>query len=166
MGLRYVRKLRRRIVSVATISIQQMAESVGTERVSEWVEVTQAMIDQFAEATGDHQFIHVNPELAAKTPFGGTIAHGFLSLSLMPMLAAKTDAPQIEGVKMGVNYGGNKVRFLTPVRSGKRVRGRFKLLKFTERKPGIWEQVQEYTLEIEGEEKPALIAEWIALVYV
>ena len=149
-----------------TISVQQMAESVGTERVSDWVEVTQVMIDQFAEATGDHQFIHVNPEMAAKTPFGGTIAHGFLSLSLMPMLAAKTDTPRIEGVKMGVNYGGNKVRFLTPVRSGKRVRGRFTLLKFTERKPGVWEQVQEYVLEIEGEEKPALIAEWIALVYV
>jgi acyl dehydratase len=166
MGLRYVRKLRGRIVSVDTISVQQMAESVGTERVSDWVEVTQAMIDQFAEATGDHQFIHVNPEMAARTPFGGTIAHGFLSLSLMPMLAAKTDTPRVEGVKMGVNYGGNKVRFLTPVRSGKRVRGRFKLLSFTERKPGVWEQVQEYTLEIEGEQKPALIAEWIALIYV
>ncbi len=151
---------------MATITVQQMAESIGTERVSDWVEVTQAMIDTFAEATGDHQFIHVDPVRAAQTPFGGTIAHGFLSLSLMPMLAARTDTPAIEGVKMGVNYGGNKVRFMQPVRSGKRVRGRFKLLKFTERKPGVWEQVQEYTLEIEGEEKPALIAEWIALVYV
>ncbi|MBB4840468.1 acyl dehydratase [Sphingomonas kyeonggiensis] len=151
---------------MATITVQQMAESIGTERVSDWVEVTQTMIDQFAEATGDHQFIHVDPVRAAQTPFGGTIAHGFLSLSLMPMLAARTDTPSIEGVKMGVNYGGNKVRFMQPVRSGKRVRGRFKLLKFTERKPGVWEQVQEYTLEIEGEEKPALIAEWIALVYV
>jgi acyl dehydratase len=151
---------------LATITVQQMAESIGTERVSDWVEVTQTMIDQFAEATGDHQFIHVDPARAAQTPFGGTIAHGFLSLSLMPMLAARTDTPAIEGVKMGVNYGGNKVRFMQPVRSGKRVRGRFKLLKFTERKPGVWEQVQEYALEIEGEEKPALIAEWIALVYV
>ncbi len=151
---------------MATITVQQMAESIGTERVSDWVEVTQTMIDQFAEATGDHQFIHVDPVRAAQTPFGGTIAHGFLSLSLMPMLAARTDTPAIEGVKMGVNYGGNKVRFMQPVRSGKRVRGRFKLLKFTERKPGVWEQVQEYTLEIEGEEKPALVAEWIALVYV
>jgi len=155
-----------RTAILATITVQQMAESIGTERVSDWVEVTQAMIDTFAEATGDHQFIHVDPVRAAQTPFGGTIAHGFLSLSLMPMLAARTDTPAIEGVKMGVNYGGNKVRFMQPVRSGKRVRGRFKLLKFTERKPGVWEQVQEYTLEIEGEEKPALIAEWIALVYV
>jgi acyl dehydratase len=151
---------------VDTITVQQMAASIGIERVSEWVEITQTMIDTFAEATGDRQFIHVNPEMAARTPFGGTIAHGFLSLSLMPMLAAKTDAPRVEGAKMGVNYGGNKVRFVTPVRSGKRVRGRFKLLRFTERQPGVWEQVQEYVLEIEGEEKPALIAEWIALIYV
>jgi acyl dehydratase len=151
---------------VDTITVEAMAATVGGERVSDWVEVTQAMIDKFADATGDHQFIHVNPERAAQTPFGGTIAHGFLSLSLMPMLAAKTDSPGIAGAKMGVNYGGNKVRFLTPVRSGKRVRGRFKLLSFAERKPGVWEQVTEYMLEIEGEPKPALIAEWIALVYV
>ena len=149
-----------------TITVQQMADSVGTERVSEWVEVTQKMIDTFAEATGDHQFIHVDPVRAAQTPFGGTIAHGFLSLSLMPMLAAKTDTPKIEGAKMGVNYGGNKTRFMQPVRSGSRVRGRFKSLSFTERKPGVWEQVNEYTLEIEGADKPALIAEWISLVYV
>jgi len=142
-----------------------MAERIGAEHVSDWVEITQAMIDQFAEATGDHQFIHVDPVRAAETPFGGTIAHGFLTLSLMPMLAAHTDAPAIEGARMGVNYGGNKVRFLTPVRSGKRVRGRFKLKKFVERKAGVWEQVQDYVLEIEGEEKPAVIAEWIALVY-
>jgi acyl dehydratase len=149
-----------------TITVEEMAATVGNERVSDWVEVTQQMIDKFADATGDHQFIHVNPALAAQTPFRGTIAHGFLSLSLMPMLAAKTGAPGIAGAKMGVNYGGNKVRFLTPVRSGRRVRGRFKLLSFTERKPGVWEQVTEYTLEIEDEPKPALIAEWIALVYV
>ena len=148
------------------ITVEEMADNIGTERVSDWVEVTQAMIDQFAEATGDHQFIHVDPERAAHTPFGGTIAHGFLSLSLMPMLAARTGAPSIEGARMGVNYGGNKVRFITPVRSGKRVRGRFTLLKFVERQPGAWEQVQQYVLEIEGEEKPALIAEWIALIYV
>jgi acyl dehydratase len=151
---------------VEPITVQERAAQVGTEHVSEWVEVTQAMIDKFADATDDHQFIHVDPEAAAKTPFGGTIAHGFLTLSLMPMLAARTGEPPIAGTRMGVNYGGNKVRFLTPVRSGRRVRGRFKLLGFTERRPGVWEQVQEYTLEIEGEAKPALIAEWIALLYV
>ena len=149
-----------------TITAQEMAARVGTERVSDWVEVTQAMIDTFAEATGDHQFIHVDPERAAQTPFGGTIAHGFLSLSLMPMLAARTASPAVQGARMGVNYGGNKVRFITPVRSGKRVRGRFTLLKFVERQPGVWEQVQQFVLEIEGEEKPAVIAEWIGLVYV
>src|SRR3954465_12542256 len=99
-----------------TISINELATQIGTERVSEWVEVTQEMIDKFADATGDHQFIHVNPQMAAMTPFGGASARGFLSLSLMPVLAAKTDTPKIAGVKMGVNYGGNKVRFLTPVR--------------------------------------------------
>ena len=150
-----------------TISINELATQIGTERVSDWVEVSQEMIDKFADATGDHQFIHVNPQMAAMTPFGGTIAHGFLTLSLMPLLSSKVpDQPQIEGVKMGVNYGGNKTRFLTPVRSGSRVRGRFKLLKFVERQPGVWEQVNEYTLEIEGAPKPALIAEWISLIYV
>jgi acyl dehydratase len=158
--------MRRKDVAVETVTVQEMAASVGTERVSDWVEVTQKMIDTFAEATGDHQFIHVNPEMAAQTPFGGTIAHGFLSLSLMPMLAKQTGAPRVADMKMGVNYGGNKTRFINPVRSGKRVRGRFKLLSFAERKPGVWEQIQEYTLEIEGEAKPAVIAEWMALIYV
>ena len=149
-----------------TIPLTEMAERIGTERVSDWVVVSQEMIDKFADATGDHQFIHVDPERAKQTPFGGTIAHGFLMLSLMPMLADKAGGPSIAGVRMGVNYGGNKVRFMTPVRSGSRVRGRFKLLKLVERQPGVWEQVTEYTLEIEGVDKPALIAEWIALVYV
>ncbi|MFD0946401.1 MaoC family dehydratase [Sphingomonas canadensis] len=148
------------------VSPEQRAAQVGSESVSDWVEVTQAMIDKFADATGDHQWIHTDPERAKATPFGGTIAHGFLSLSLMPMLAAQTPTPPIAGAKMDVNYGGNKVRFMTPVRSGSRVRGRFKLLKFVERKPGVWEQATEFTLEIEGQERPALIAEWIRLTYV
>ena len=152
---------------MATITVQEMAQRIGTETVSDWVEVSQEMIDKFADATGDHQFIHVNPQMAAMTPFGGTIAHGFLTLSLMPLLASKVpDAPQIEGVKMGVNYGGNKVRFIKPVRSGKRVRGRFKLLEFAEKRPGQWQQTNEITIEIEGEDKPALIAEWISQIFV
>jgi acyl dehydratase len=149
-----------------TITIQDLAARVGEERVSGWVEVTQAMIDKFAEATGDHQFIHVDPARAAMTPFGGTIAHGFLTLSLMPLLNSLTPQPRIEGVKMGVNYGGNKVRFLQPVRSGKRVRGRFKTLELTEKRPGQWQQTVEFTVEIEGEEKPAMIAEWISQIFV
>ena len=152
---------------MTTISADQMRDRIGTETVSDWVEVSQTMIDRFAEATGDRQFIHVDPVAAAATPFGGTIAHGFLTLSLMPLLAASVpDAPQLAGVKMGVNYGGNKVRFLQPVRSGKRVRGRFKLLEFAEKRPGQWQQTNEFTVEIEGEEKPAMIAEWISQIFV
>ena len=153
---------------MTTITIQEMAATrIGTEQVSDWVEVTQTMIDQFAEATGVHQFIHVNPQMAAMTPFGGTIAHGFLTLSLMPLLSSKVaDAPRIEGVKMGVNYGGNKVRFITPVRSGKRVRGRFKLLELAEKRPGQWQQTNEFTVEIEGEDKPAMVAEWMSQIFV
>jgi acyl dehydratase len=150
-----------------TITIQQRAAQIGSELVSDWVEVSQDMINKFADATGDHQFIHVNPEMAKLTPFGGTIAHGFLTLSLMPLLQSKiADQPVIEGVKMGVNYGGNKTRFITPVRSGKRVRGRFKLLELIEKRPGQWQQTSEFTVEIEGEDKPALIAEWISQLFI
>nr|WP_279588153.1 MaoC family dehydratase [Sphingomonas japonica] len=143
-----------------------MADRIGQERVSGWMTVSQAMIDQFASATHDHQFIHVDPERAAASPFGGTIAHGFLTLSLASALAADTDQPPITGLKMGVNYGANRLRFLAPVRSGKRVRGRFKLLSIEEKRPGQWQQVNEVTIEIEGEETPALIAEWITQLFV
>jgi acyl dehydratase len=128
--------------------------------------VDQEMINKFADATGDHQFIHVNEAMAKMTPFGGTIAHGFLTLSLMPVMSAKSDMAGIEGVKMGVNYGGNKTRFLAPVKSGKRVRGHFKLLEMIEKRPGQWQQTMELTVEIEGEEKPALMAEWITQLFV
>jgi len=152
---------------VATITVEEMKGRIGTETVSDWVEVTQEMINTFADATGDHQFIHVNPQMAAMTPFGGTIAHGFLVLSLMPLLSSKVaDAPQIEGVKMGINYGGNKVRFVTPVRSGSKVRGRFKLLEFAEKKPGQFQQTVEFTVEIDGVPKPAMIAEWMSQIFV
>lgn len=150
-----------------TIPAQEMARHIGSVMVSDWVLVTQEMIDSFADATGDHQFIHVDPQRAKLTPFGGTIAHGFLTLSLFPLLNAKVaDAPRVEGVKMGVNYGGNKVRFLAPVRSGKRVRGHFKLLSFEEKRPGQWQQTTELTVEIEGEPKPAMVAEWINQIFV
>lgn len=149
-----------------SVTIQQLAAQAGTERVSDWVTVSQEMIDKFADATGDHQFIHVDPARAAMTPFGGTIAHGFLTLSLMPLLSQKAPQPRIEGLKMGVNYGGNKVRFLTPVRSGSRVRGHFKTLELVEKRPGQWQQTVELTIEIEGQDKPALIAEWISQLFV
>ncbi len=152
---------------MAEISPTELATKVGENiGISEWVLVDQEMINKFADATGDHQFIHVNEEMAKMTPFGGTIAHGFLTLSLFPLLSAKSDCPKVEGVKMGVNYGGNKARFLSPVRSGKRVRGHFKLLELVEKRPNQWQQTVEFTVEIEGEEKPALTAEWISQFFV
>jgi acyl dehydratase len=150
--------------AMAASAIAEMAgQVVGT---SEWVAVTQERINQFAEATGDFQFIHIDEEKAKLTPFGGTIAHGFLTLSLIPLLTAQSDCPRPEGVKMGVNYGGNKTRFLAPVRAGKRVRGVFKLLELGEKRPGQWQQTMEITVEIEGEEKPALMCEWITQFFV
>ncbi len=152
---------------MSAISPQEMKDMVGkTLGTSEWLLVDQDMINKFADATGDHQFIHVNEEMAKMTPFGGTIAHGFLTLSLFPVLMAKSDCPRVEGVKMGVNYGGNKVRFLAPVRSGKQVRGHFKLLDLEEKRPGQWQQTLEFTVEIEGEDKPAVMAEWISQFFV
>jgi acyl dehydratase len=133
---------------------------------SEWVLVDQEMINKFADATGDHQFIHVNVEMAKMTPFGQTIAHGFLTLSLLPMLAAKANLPKLDNIKMGVNYGSDKLRFLAPVKSGKRVRAHFKLVDFDEKRPGQIQQMQEVTVEIEGEDKPALICEWISQTFV
>ncbi len=152
---------------MASITAEEMKAKVGeTLGSSEWLLVDQEMINKFADATGDHQFIHINEEMAKMTPFGGTIAHGFLTLSLFPVLMAKSDCPKVSGVKMGVNYGGNKVRFLAPVRSGKRVRGHFKLIDLDEKRPGQWQQTLEFSVEIEGEEKPALMAEWISQFFV
>lgn len=152
---------------MASITPQELQTRVGEHLgTSEWVLVDQDRINKFAEATGDFQFIHIDAEKAKLTPFGGTIAHGFLTLSLIPLLTQQSDCPRPEGVKMGVNYGGNKTRFLAPVRSGKRVRGVFKLLELDEKRPGQWQQTMEITVEIEGEEKPALICEWITQFFV
>ncbi|MES2288396.1 MAG: MaoC family dehydratase [Pseudomonadota bacterium] len=152
---------------MGTVTADELKALVGkTIGTSQWLTVDQDMINKFADATGDHQFIHVDVEKAKLTPFGGTIAHGFLSLSLMPVLTDTADLPRLENIRMGVNYGGNKTRFLAPVRSGKRVRGHFKLLEIEEKRPGQWQQTVEYTLEIEGEDKPALIAEWISQFFV
>jgi acyl dehydratase len=146
-------------------SIEDIQSKVGSEvGVSKWILVDQARIDAFAEVTEDPQFIHIDPEAAARTPFGGTIAHGFLTLSLLSRMAADAML-RPEGVKMGVNYGFERARFMAPVRSGKRIRGRFKLLRFEEKKPGQWQFVHEVAVEIEGEDKPALVAEWIGLIF-
>lgn len=138
---------------------------VGKELgVSDWVLVDQKMIDAFADVTGDHQFIHVDPERAKLTPFGTTIAHGYLTLSLCSQFAGMA-LPRVEGVKMGVNYGHNKVRFMAPVKSGSRVRGRFTLAGLEQRPDGGWQSTTNVTVEIEGSDKPALVAEWLTLQY-
>ena len=146
---------------------QELAAKTGEViGVSDWFEVSQDRINKFAEATGDFQFIHIDEEKAKLTPFGGTIAHGFLTLSLIPVLSATTEGARVSNVKMGVNYGGNKTRFISPVRAGKRVRAHTKLLELVEKRPGQWQQTNEITIEIEGEDKPALICEWITLFFV
>jgi acyl dehydratase len=147
-------------------SIEEIVSRLGSEvGVSDWILVDQARIDAFAEVTEDPQFIHIDPEAAAKTPFGGTIAHGFLTLSLLSRMAADAML-RPEGVKMGVNYGFERVRFMAPVRSGKRIRARFRLDRFEEKRPGQWQFVHNVTVEIEGEEKPALVADWIGLIFI
>jgi acyl dehydratase len=147
-------------------SIEEIQASIGREvGVSDWILIDQPAIDTFAEVTQDHQFIHVDPDAAAKTPFGGTVAHGFLTLSLLSRMAADAMLRPAE-MKMGVNYGFERVRFMAPVRSGKRVRGRFRLDRFEEKRPGQWQFVHNVTVEIEGEDKPALIADWIGLMFV
>ena len=131
---------------------------------SEWLTIDQNRINQFAECTGDHQFIHVDPEKAKLTPFGTTIAHGFLSLSLIPLLTSPL-LVMPEGLKMGVNYGLDSVRFIQPVKVDSRVRAQVTLLEVTEKNPGQWLLKSKVTLEIEGQEKPAYIAEALALCF-
>jgi len=138
---------------------------VGSEiGASEWIKVDQARIDQFAETTEDRQFIHVDPIAAAQTPFGGTIAHGFLSLSLLSRMAA--DVMQVpDTTRMAVNYGLDRVRFIAPVRAGSRVRGRFILDAVEDKAPGQLLLRHNVTVEIEGSDKPALTAQWLGLIF-
>lgn len=129
----------------------------------EWYEIDQQRINDFADCTDDHQFIHIDPEAAANTPFGGTIAHGFLTLSLLSKIATGNGVSP-EGVVMGLNYGFDKVRFLAPVPSGKRVRANVEILDITEKDDNRYLVKQGVTVEIEGEETPALVAEWLAMI--
>lgn len=145
--------------------LNEIRSRTGNEvGVSSWLTVDQRRIEEFADATDDHQFIHVDPEAAAKTPFAGTIAHGFLTLSLLSRMAA--DAMLVpEDLKMAVNYGFDRVRFLAPVKSGKRIRGRFTLDSIEEKAPGQWLLRHTVTVEIEDEDKPALTAQWLGLIF-
>ncbi len=148
------------------IKVEELNEYVGKQTgVSEWLTVDQDRINVFADVTEDHQFIHVNPEAAKMTPFGTTVAHGFLTLSLLSKMA-ENSVLVLDGVKMGLNYGFDKVRFMSPVKSGKRVRGHFTLMSADQKIPGQWQFKYAVKVEIEGEEKPALAAEWLSMQFV
>jgi len=148
------------------IPLEAVKAAIGQELVSPWRTVTQAMIDQFADATDDHQFIHCDPERAAReAPFGGTIAHGFLTLSLLSAMTFET-VPPIEGTTMGVNNGFDTLRFLAPVKTGSRIRTKFVLAAMKARPSGWIETAHDITVEIEDAPKPALTARWLTLSFV
>jgi len=145
----------------------QLDEQIGNETyVGDWVDVDQARISQFAEATGDHQWIHVDVERAEReSPYGAPIAHGFLTLSMLPMLTSSvTDQPGYPGVKLSVNYGLNRVRFPAPVKAGSRIRARSTLKEVTEA-PRSLQLVRVVTIDVEGQEKPACVAESVSRLY-
>lgn len=147
-------------------TLERIRSHVGREvGVSSWIAIDQARIDAFADATEDWQFIHVDPEAAKQTPFGGTIAHGFLSLSLLSRMGAEAMLMP-DGMKLAVNYGLDRARFLAPVKSGSQVRGRFTLDSVEEKAPGQVLLRHLVSVEIEGEEKPALSATWLTLIVV
>ncbi len=149
------------------VSTEQLADYIGKEvGVTDWIEIDQQRINLFADATGDHQYIHIDPERAAQTPFGTTIAHGFLTLSLMSMLSSKNGGIKLENSVMGINYGLDKVRFINPVKVNQKIRARFELVSAEEKKPNHYLMKHKVTIEIEGEEKPALIAEWLGMTVV
>ncbi|MBV9133438.1 MAG: MaoC family dehydratase [Chloroflexi bacterium] len=148
-------------------SVEELKQYIGQEtRVGDWHLVTQEEINQFADATGDHQWIHVDPERARAGPFKGTIAHGYWTLSAAPFTLRGGQGIQVRlPSRMGINYGLNRVRFINPVPVGKRIRGHSKLVSVEEVQPGIIQQVNEITVEIEGEQKPAMVAESITRTY-
>ena len=146
-----------------SVSLRELESRVGQEvGISPWVEIAQARIDQFAEATGDFQWIHVDQERAKQSPFGGTIAHGFLTLSMLPKLSESTF--EFSDRKMGVNYGLNKVRFTAPVPAGARIRGRFTLARYEKLEGGV-QVTWNVTIEREGGDKPVCVAESIGRHY-
>ena len=148
------------------LSLAAYQAMVGKEvGVSSWHLLDQPRINAFADVIEDHQFIHIDPERAKReTPFGSTVAHGFLTMSLLSIMSYEV-MPVIEGTTMGVNYGFDKLRFISPVKAGSRVRGRFVLAEAKLRKDKELQSRTNVTVEIEGEDKPALIAEWLGLIY-
>jgi acyl dehydratase len=153
-------------MSVTVVPKEQLADHVGTQyEPSAWLTVDQDRINQFADCTEDHQFIHIDAERAAETPFGGTIAHGFLTLSLLSKLMEGQGVVP-ENIVMGINYGFDKVRFLAPVRAGKRIRAHRKLVAVDRKDDNRFLMKSEISVEIEGEETPALVAEWLTMVVV
>ena len=147
-------------------TVDEIRGRIGSEvGLSDWLTIGQGRIDAFAEATEDRQFIHVDPQAAAGTPFGGTVAHGFLSLAMLSRMGAEAMLVP-ETLRMGVNYGLDRVRFIAPVRAGKRIRGRFALDSVEDKAPGQILLRHVVTVEIEGEDKPALTASWLTLLLV
>jgi acyl dehydratase len=147
-------------------TVEELRAAIGTEvGTSSWLTIDQPRIEAFADATEDRQFIHVDPAAAAQTPFGGTVAHGFLSLSMLSRMGAEAMLVP-DTMKMAVNYGLDRVRFIAPVRSGARIRGRFVLDSVEEKVPGQLLIRHSVTVEIEGEDKPALTAQWLGLLFV
>ena len=142
-----------------TLSVDQLNDYIGEEvGISEWLLVDQERINQFADATGDHQYIHVDSERAAQTPFGSTIAHGFLTMSLMVLMGYE-GSTKLKNSVMGINYGFDKLRFINPVKVNSKIRGRFRLISAEEKNTNQWLLKHNITVEIAGEEKPALVAE-------
>jgi len=146
------------------IDASRLPDYLGKEvGVTDWFQIDQSRINRFAEATEDYQYIHVDPDRAARTPFGSTIAHGFLTLSLLSMFSSNNGGIKLKDAVMSINYGLDKVRFVSPVRVGKRIRARFTLVEASEKQPGRYLLKHNVTVEIEGEDKPALIAEWLGM---
>src|SRR5438874_932754 len=148
-------------------TVEELKELVGQELgAGDWVEMTQQRVNDFADVTGDHQWIHVDPERAAKSDLGGTIAHGYLTLSLLPVLRSAWQGVKVDlHSKMGINYGLNRVRFISPVHVGKRIRLRTKLLSVDDVAPNIYQMTYQQTVDIGGEERPAMVAETIGRAY-
>ena len=149
------------------VNVKDLKGFLGKEvGLTDWIEINQDQINKFADATGDFQYIHVDEDRAAETPFGSTIAHGFLTLSLLSKLSSMNGGMKLENSVMGINYGLDKVRFINPVKVDSKIRARFRLISAEEKKPKHYLLKHNVTVEIEGDEKPALIAEWLGMTVV